>query len=242
MPPVELPRIKRSTVSELAMEALLACISQGTLRPGDRVPPQRQLVNQLGLSRPAVREALRGLASLGVIEIIPGRGAFVRRVKPEVLINPESLFFLLERESLLHAVEVRKILEVEAIGLAAERADSDDLADIERNLNRIEQAVKSNVESALQRSPGFHMAIAKATHNPVLVSMVKPFLRLMASGAEVINECLPEARKQEYQLHYDLYEAILKRNPDEARERMRHHLDVARELILRSFPDPETGS
>jgi GntR family transcriptional repressor for pyruvate dehydrogenase complex len=235
MASLELPRIKRSTVSELAMEAILASISQGTLRPGDRVPPQRQLVAQLGLSRPALREALRGLASLGVIEIIPGRGAFVRHIKPEVLIDPEPLLFLLERDSLLHALEVRQILEVEAIGLAAERAGSDDLADIERSLNRIEHAVSSEVDGALQHSPGFHMAIAKATHNPVLVSMVKPFLRLMARGAEVIDECLPEARKQEYHLHYELYEAIIKRNPDEARERMRHHLDVARELILRSF-------
>jgi len=240
--PVQFPKIKRSTVSELAMETILASISRAELRPGDRVPPQRQLVTQLGLSRPAIREALRGLASLGVIEILPGRGTFVKNVNPQVLINPESVFNLLERDSLLHALEVRRILEVEAIGLAAERATAEDLAEIERSLNRIQHAVISDVDDALQRSPGFHMAIAKATHNPVLVSMVKPFLRLMARGAEVIDECLPQAREQEYGLHYELYEAIIRGNPEEARERMRCHLDVARDLILKSFNATETGS
>ncbi len=239
MAPLELTRIKRSTVSELAMEAILASIRQGTLRPGDRVPPQRQLVDQLGLSRPAVREALRGLASLGVIEILPGRGAFVRHVSPETWVNAESLFLLVERESLMHALEVRQILEVEAIGLAAVRANTDDLADLERNLNRIEHALSSEAEDALGRSPGFHMAIAKAAHNPVLVTMVKPFLRLMARGAEVIGQCIPEAREQEYPLHYELYESIIQRNADQAKERMRHHLHVAHELILRSFGSGE---
>lgn len=234
MADIEIQRVTRSNVSDLAMESLLDLIRRGVLRQGDRLPSQRELVSRMGLSQTAIREALRGLASIGVINIHPGRGAFVCSISPEMLIHPESLFYLLKRESLLQAIEVRKILEVEAIGLAAERATSEDLAELERILKRIEQGVQSN-ESPLQHAPHFHVAIAKATQNQVLANMVKSFVHLMQRGAEVIAEEVPEAREREYRLHAELYEAILQRDPEEAQRRMRIHLEQAKELVLRGF-------
>ena len=236
MSPVAIPPIRRATVSELAIDSLLGLIRQGLLRPGDRLPAQRELVAQMGLSRPAVREALRGLASLGMIEIIAGRGAFVRRIAPEALINPETLSFLLERETLLHAVEVRQILEVEAIGLAADRATKEDLAEMKRILRQIKDGLGDG-ERPLRHAPYFHFAIAKATHNPVLMNMVKSFVRLMARAAEVIAERVPEARGREYRLHAELYEAIAMRDPEEARRRMGEHLEASKNLILQGFAE-----
>jgi GntR family transcriptional regulator, transcriptional repressor for pyruvate dehydrogenase complex len=231
-----IPQIRRATVTELAIESLLGLIRQGLIRPGDRLPAQRELVSQMGLSRPAVREALRGLASLGMIEIIAGRGAFVKRIAPEALINPEALSFLLERETVLHAIEVRQILEVEAIGLAAERATAEDLAEMEKVLQQIRDGLGDG-EKPLRHAPYFHLAIAKATHNPVLMNMVKSFVRLMTRAAEVIAERVPAAKAREYRLHAELYEAIAARDPHEARRRMREHLEESKSLVLQGFAE-----
>ena len=220
------------------MESLLDLIRRRILRPGDRLPSQRQLVSRMSLSQTAIREALRSLASIGVIDIHPGRGTFVRRISPEMLINPESLFFILQRETLLEALEVRKILEVEAVALAAERATSDDLAELERVLKQIEQGVRSN-EKPHAHAPYFHLAIARASHNHVLINMVKSFVRLLQRGAQVILERVPAAKEREYQIHAELYEPILRRDAEEARRRMRRHLEDAKNLILQGFSDLE---
>lgn len=236
MKKIKLPKIQKATGSELAMRALLSHIREGIFRPGEQLPSERDLVTQMGLSRTGVREALRGLASCGVIEILSGRGAFVRRISPEMLVDSDSLLFILERETLLHTIEVRRILEVEAIALAAERATGEDLAEMERILYQVAAAVESD-DNPLGQSSHFHVAVAKAAHNPVLYNMVKPFVRLIARSAPLIAKCVPESIQQEYPQHFALYEAVRQRNPEEARARMRTHLDVAKMQIVQCFPN-----
>lgn len=216
------------------MEKLVDFIRHKVLRPGDQLPSQRELASRMDLSHTVIREALRALASIGIIEIRPGRGAFVRSVSPDMLVDPESLYHILERETLLHALEVRKVLEVEAIALAAERATSQDLAELEGILRQIVKGSHS-VESPLQSY--FHLAIAKATHNPVLINMIKSFVRLLQLGDKVVAEQVPGAKEREYRLHAPLYEAILRRDPAEARRRMAHHLEVAKADILKGFSE-----
>lgn len=218
------------------METLLKSIQRGELRPGDSLPSQRELVAQLGLSRSAIREALRGLASIGVIEILPGRGVFVRQITPEIFRWPDAVFSILQRDTLLHTLEVRKILEVEAIALAAERATEEDLKELERILKRIKEGL-SSPEKPFRHSPYFHVAIANAAHNPVLANMLHSLVRLLARGAEVIAEHVPEAKETEYRSHAELYAAILRRNPEKARASMLRHLEHARKLILRGFSE-----
>jgi DNA-binding FadR family transcriptional regulator len=104
---------------------------------------------------------------------------------------------------------------------------------MERILRSIERGVKLK-NRPFQRSPYFHLAIAQATHNPVLVSMLKFFVNLMKRGA-VLGEFVPEAREREYRLHAELYESIRKRDAGEAREHMRSHLQVSKEHTLRGF-------
>lgn len=230
----EFPRIERSTVSEQAMAGLLDLIRRGVLKPGDQLPPQRQLVTKMGLSRTGVREALRGLASMGVIEIQHGRGAFVRKITPELLVDPESIAALLERESLLHAIEVRRILEIDAIGLAAERATQEDIDELGGILKQMEKARQLR-NNPLRYSPHFHLAIAKATHNPVLSSVVRPFISLIARAVERIAQRVPEARNREFSQHVALYKAVKNRDIEEARCLMRQHLEAAERDIVAAF-------
>jgi GntR family transcriptional repressor for pyruvate dehydrogenase complex len=200
MPTEELifEQFKRPNISDMAMSSLLDLIRRRVLKPGDRLPSQRDLVNRMGVSQTAVREALRSLASIGVIEVHPGRGAFVCSVSPDMLVRPESFFFLLQRESLLQAVEVRKILEVEAIALATERANAEDIEALESALRQIETGLNSD-DKPFQHSPYFHLAIARATHNDVLTNMVRSFVKLLVEGAQVIGTHAPNAKATEYE-------------------------------------------
>jgi GntR family transcriptional repressor for pyruvate dehydrogenase complex len=238
---IEFGQLRRSNISDMAMNSLLDLIRRRVFKPGDRLPSQRDLVTRMRVSQTAVREALRGLSSIGVIDVQPGRGAFVRSVSPETVVRPESMFFLLQRESLLQAIEVRKILEVEAIALAAERATDEDLAHMERALSAIDEGLRTN-QDPFRHSPYFHLSIAKATHNAVLTNMVESFVRLLVQGAQIIGERAPEARAEEYVMHKVLFDAVAKRDPEFARERMREHLDEARWLILLGFSDAGLSS
>jgi GntR family transcriptional repressor for pyruvate dehydrogenase complex len=238
---LDLGQLRRSNVSDMAMDSLLDLIRRRVLKPGDRLPSQRDLVTRMRVSQTAVREALRGLSSIGVIDVQPGRGAFVRSVSPETVVRPESMFFLLQRESLLQAIEVRKILEVEAIALAAERATGEDLAAMKQALVAIEDGLRTNDEP-FRHSPYFHLSIAKATHNAVLTNMVESFVRLLVQGAQIIGERAPDAREEEYRLHKVLFDAVVSRDPELARDRMREHLEEARRLILLGFAGLDLSS
>lgn len=229
--------LKRPNVSDLAMNSLLDLIRRRVLKPGDKLPSQRALVARMRVSQTAVREALRGLASMGMIDVHPGRGSFVRSVSPETLLNPEGVFYLLQRESLLQAIEVRRILEVESIALATERATEDDITELKRALAAIEEGLSSG-DQPFRHSPYFHLAIAKATHNVVLTNMVHSFVRLLIEGAKVIGDRTIEAKEKEYGLHKALLDAILTRDVEYARRCMQQHLDEARRLVLLGFPDP----
>jgi GntR family transcriptional regulator, transcriptional repressor for pyruvate dehydrogenase complex len=229
-----IPRIRRGTLTDQAIESLLGLLHDGKLKPGDRLPPQRELASLMGLSATVVREAVRGLASMKVVEVVHGRGAYVRQVSPKDLIRPEALFSVLDHETLLHAIEVRAILEVEVIALAAERHTPDDLMEMERALSKIERALASG-RDPLMHSPAFHAALAAATHNPVLTEIIKPFIELMARGARIISANVPHAVEREWASHSELYEAIRAGDPELARARMRAHLEEAKHLVLQGF-------
>jgi GntR family transcriptional repressor for pyruvate dehydrogenase complex len=230
MATVRFPRFERETLSQKALEVFLDLIEQGILRAGDRLPPQRELEVQMGVSRTALREAISGLTALGVLDVSVSRGTYVRRVPPEMLLNPAALRFRMEQETLLHSIEVREILEVEAIALAAERANEQDLKGLKDALDRIRKGLHS--ENPLDNAPDFHVALAKCAHNPVLFSILKSFHGLARRQAAIIAKRVPAAVDREYERHLELYEVVAARLPDQARERMKEHLIEARELIL----------
>jgi len=234
------PRFRRGTLTEQAMESLLGMLHQGKLKPGDRLPSQRELSAMMGLSATVVREALHGLAGMKVINIAHGRGAYVSQVSAKDLIRPEALLFVMQRETLLQAIEVRGILEVEAMALATERATPSDLLEMERILQRIDRAIASG-NDPLMHSPAFHMALAEATHNPVLAEIIRPFIGLMARGAKVISNHVAEAVQRELESHRELFEAIRSRDPEKARACMRSHLEEAKRLVSQGFTGEVEG-
>jgi len=190
------------------------------------------------MSYTIIREALRGLAAMGLVEIRHGQGVFVKSVSPEMLIEPEALFFLLEKETLTQAIEVRRVLEVECIAMATERATGEDLEKLRETLSDMKKAAGD--PQPLAHSPAFHLALAEASHNQVLIHMMKSFIRLIDQASNRIARSVPESVEMEYPQHFALYEAVAMRDPEEARRRMRAHIDQAEEQVMKSLAEEKS--
>lgn len=180
-----LPRMRAHEEVALQLRELM---QQGLLRPDDRLPPERELAKQFGVSRTTVRQALSALQAVGLVESQVGNGTFTRG-DPAIL-NVTSLASALRaaQASLIEQLELRSILEPQVARLAAVRATSSDLADLERYL--VEQKAHTSDPSFIEADSSFHLVIAGATKNGLLVKMVQG-----------IHELLRESRELSWQAH-----------------------------------------
>lgn len=176
----------RRTFEEVAGQ-VMQLLSQGTLQPGDRLPPERALSQQLGVSRSALREALRGLETSGVIELRKGKsgGAFISRGNPGAVADGMANLLRLGNISFAHLTEARLWIEALVVRIACERATAEDIAALEENLRtaealyaqgRLAEKTRANIE--------FHDLLARATRNPVLAIVARTMNDVMRAFAE----------------------------------------------------------
>ena len=124
---IDVELIKSTRIYEEIVRQIKSMITEGRLKSGDQLPPERDLAEKFLVSRTSVREALRALEPLGLVEIRPGEGTFVREVSIESLIQPLALVMVSQREAIGELFEARRLLEPMIAGLAASRATRDDL-------------------------------------------------------------------------------------------------------------------
>lgn len=213
----------------------------GTFKPGSKLPSQNELVAQLGVSRTGVREALQIIAAQNLIEIRPGIGCFVRTVPSEDIINADVLGILLEKEPILEVVETRKILEAGIASLAAKRATERDFWEMEDAAAAIEKAFRRG-ESVACVAAEFHVAVARAAHNTVLVKLVKSFNHLMVEAGTLVEtsvEDIEAFKHHEAVSHRQLFDIIRKRDSRKASEAMIKHIESSQALITESFKRKE---
>jgi len=224
-------RLTRSKVIEAngagqTIEDVIAQISgliKGSqLKPGDRLPAERDLARQLGVSRPSLRAGLRALASMGVLKSRQGAGTFVAGGPPTLDSEPLRLLAALHGFSFNHMFETRSILEVGAAGLAAEHATSEQLATLAEEIAEMYAAL-ADPQEYLVHDIRFHRAIAAASGNPTLATLVE---MVSAVLYERRRETIDRAHdfKESLELHQQLYRAIRARQPEEARAAMSEHI------------------
>lgn len=216
--------IERQTLAETVIERLRAYIRDNGLGPGDVLPPQHELARRLGVSRPVLREALQGLATLGLIEIRPGSGCYVR--DPHAGDAPDGLLDVFSHEAALEVLEARLVVEVELAGLAATRASDRDFANLEHHLGRLERAVARGRPTA-QITSDFHQALARAGHNAVLFRMAQLLERPRLAQGLRVEHALPDVSRHEYESHRGLSDAVRSGDVEVARAAMREHLAIA---------------
>jgi len=224
--------IKTKKIYEEIVEQIRQLIKDGELNPGDRLLSERELCERLRVSRASVREALSALEIMGLIEVRPGEGTFIRQTSVDSIIGPMALILSMEKDSIMELLEVRKVLEVEAAGLAAERASQEELDEMGET---IEEMIKDLAEGHLGEvaDQRLHYAIYKATHNSVL-------LRLMNTISDSMEQNIRTNRQKLYAIpgnperllkeHTGIYQAIAARDGQRARECMYDHLHRAQKV------------
>jgi GntR family transcriptional repressor for pyruvate dehydrogenase complex len=218
-------------------------IISGQLEPGMKLLPERELADELGVSRTVIREAVRILVAKGLLETKPGVGTLVREVTSDQIVEPLSLLLQAQEEgiSVEHLHQVRRMLEVEIAGLAATQATEEDIADLEEILAKME-SVTDIPESFAAKDADYHRGLARSTHNPLLIILLDSIRDLMQEVRLLVTRH-PDLRLRVMPDHRGILERVVARDPEGARKAMEKHLEHARrfqEELLKAKSQEET--
>jgi GntR family transcriptional repressor for pyruvate dehydrogenase complex len=231
-PAAEFGPIERKIVWEQVAEQLLAMLRQKHLGPGDRLPPERELAAMMQVSRPSLREALRALSLMNVLEVRQGAGTYVTSLEPELLVEHLDFVLSLDDSSLIELFEARKIVEMGIAGLAAQRITDEELAELEAVLARSQAALERPADF-LRADEALHKAITKAARNPIMSRVVDSISRLLLLSRSRTIE-IPGVRAQTVADHRALVAALQQRDPDAAQTAMLQHLENVERGLLAS--------
>jgi DNA-binding FadR family transcriptional regulator len=213
--------VTRRKLTATVAEQLLQAIRE--LPAGTKVPSERELTKELGVGRSTVREALNGIAMLGIVEIRHGQGVFVTGEAPPDG-EPSALTAALDRGVTNEFIEARLIVEVEVARLAARRRTDDDLARLSSALVEQEARLRGDVDALVHVAAHFNVLLADAAHNEVLSAMIQSFVALMVERGPRVYQ-LEGFGEWDLQEHRGLYTAVLDRDPERAAKLMREHIE-----------------
>ncbi len=223
--------IKHTKVSDEIVNQIKDLISDGILRPGDRLSPERELTKEFGVSRPSLREALNSLVAMGFLEV-KGKRTFIKSVASESVQNPISLLIKTDAKKIFDLIEVRKALEAWGAFLAAQRATEEDIRRLDNTLQEMKKAFEER-QSWEKQDADFHLGIAQATHNTIQTHMMSTIYDLLReSVARVFTDRSKVKKLLDH--HYRIFSAIKSHSPDKARERTLEHLNYVESEVKAS--------
>ncbi|MBE9543164.1 MAG: FadR family transcriptional regulator [Proteobacteria bacterium] len=224
-------RIKASKLSDEVYNQIVLLISRGKLIPGDKIPSERDLAVDLGVSRQSIREALSRAEIMGLIEVRQGEGSFILSSINKSLKPPLTIIIEKEAGRIFEFLEIRKLIEGWCAEKAATEATIEDLENMEEILDEMKK-VASKDKQWEELDLKFHLSFAKATHNVIAVHMMealktnfRPFFKFTKS--------MPRSEKIDvlWQHHYEIFTAIKHRNPEAAQEKVIDHLNFIEEKL-----------
>lgn len=208
---------------------LLSLIKEKQLKPGDRLPPERELATMMQVSRPSLREALQALSILNIIEIRQGDGTYVSSLEPALLAEPLNLLFSFNDSTIIELIEARKIVEVGLVALAAQRITPPELADLEACLAK-SMAMADNPEGFLEADLEFHKRVISAARNPTLARFMDSISQLgLASRARTTK--IPGLTRYGAKDHQAIVAALKAHDPVAAQQAMLQHLDRVQQKL-----------
>lgn len=230
---IKIRPVSRVRAHEEVARQLRELMKNGVLKPDDRLPPERELARQFGVSRATIRQALSVLQTAGLVESQVGLGTFTRKAQPALNITSLAGALQAAQASLIEQLELRRIIEPQCASLAAERATEADLEQLDHYLSM--QAKHIQESSFVDADSSFHLAIARATKNSLLVKMV-----------EGIHELLRESRQLSWQAqggdrplqeHTEIRQAIINRQSQAAHDAMTRHILGVERLTLQALSE-----
>jgi GntR family transcriptional repressor for pyruvate dehydrogenase complex len=238
-------KIERRRLSDQIIDHFVGMISRGELKVGDMLPPEPELMRQFGVGRSSLREAIGALSLIGIVSVRPGYGTQIIASDDTFLQKPLEWSTSIRNETIEELIEARIVIEEAVAGVAAMRATDEDIAELKHIIEQI-NAIKKNRKKTVPLDLVFHRAIARSSHNSVLLRTVSELRQLMRVWLDQ-NASFVSSDDIDRLLiaHTEIVQAIQKKDAEEARSAMRNHLIASsknlrltlinRQLRARSF-------
>jgi len=229
--------IKRKRLYEDIVQQIHELIRQGTLKPGDRLPPERELAERLQVSRSSLREAIRALDLQGIVVSRPGSGTFINTNSAEDLVSTIASCLLVGRDDLSDIFEMRRLLEPQITALAVERATVANVRRMAKTLQDQELQI-SQGQTGVEADTAFHFAIAEATQNSALVRVFTTIADILRQSRNLSLQT-PGRPQRSLRSHREILRKIVERDMEGAREAMAHHISAVEPVTIRESQKAE---
>lgn len=225
------PLVKRTLAEEIII-SIKELIYTGKIKPGDKLPSERDMAEQLRVGRASVREALRALALTGILTIKPGDGTYLNENPSQIfseLLN-SKLNLILQKNDFQQLMEARRILELQLVKLAAQRANPEIILTLEELVKQMESDYE-DTELYIQEDVNFHLAISEAGGNYILFEAISTIRDLLTDAQRAMVKAVPSLIPRSLKQHRWIYECIRDNKPEEAARAMDEHMNTAQETL-----------
>ena len=244
-PGITLKQPRKITLVASIVEQLVGHIQSGALRPGDKLPSERQLIEMLGVGRSSVREALQGLVMMGLVEVRPGHGSYVKSNLHSFIpdLSKPDLSDNLQREMRLQLIEARRMIEVEIAGQAAARAKPQQLEQWRATFADYKRYIDDFSDPRyLSAHADFHFCLADMSQNPFNVMLVNAAIQAVPQTLREREFNFPKSidlgklRDSQVKIHQDILDAVAGGDVAGAKAALRAHMDFERDLVIQVYP------
>jgi len=223
--------VYKSSLSGLIVEKIVQAIKKGELKQGNRLPSMSHLAKKLNVGQSSVREALKQLQIMGLVDVRHGKGIFVREVDIGSVLKDVSNLLILKRPDILYLMEARRIVECGTVKLAAQRSSQEEIKELYQLTQRM-QFELDDPENFIKDDLDFHLKLAEASKNPILPTFLNSIRSLFLQEQMAVVR-LPGAAKRAGHYHMKIYEAIKEHNAEAAAKVMVEHLTNIEKTILK---------
>lgn len=233
--------ISRTKLSDQIADQLQSMIASRQYLPGDKLPVESELAAHFGVSRITIRDAVRKLDILGIVEVRQGAGTFVREITPNAYIKTLLPMLSMNHNSLKDIFEVRQVIECKSAELAALNATAEDLAEIRKTLSQMPEAMRrGQLRLYNDLDLQFHYAVAKCTHNKILITL-QELLSDLVEGSIGMGLTPLNALEHSIIFHQKIYKAIAKKDSISAAGLMNAHIeggvDYAKDIMQDNYKE-----
>jgi GntR family transcriptional regulator, transcriptional repressor for pyruvate dehydrogenase complex len=232
--------VRKIRLYESITNQLQKLIKEGELKPGDQLPPERELAERMNVSRPSIREALRTLEMMGYLESRVGvnGGTFIKKITIDTIISPFSALLIQNDNYIIELLEVRLVLEIEVSRLSALRRTEEDIESMKAAIIQMEQEINEG-ESGYLGDNQFHHALAKSAHNHVFEQFVAMCGDLLEIERESHLRLIKGESRKALEQHKKILQSIIDGDEEQAQAQMRKHILNISGLIREDHRTPE---
>jgi GntR family transcriptional repressor for pyruvate dehydrogenase complex len=238
--------VGRPSLAREVADSLVEQMAAGRWRPGDQLPPEPVLAQQLGVSRSSVREAVHRLQAQGLVRVVHGRGTYVLEARPSLLV-PDGIVDLIARspDHVDEVHEARLVLELGIVELAAQRADECDLAELRDLVSEgrrlLQHGLSTHETEAFELGLRFHLRLAEAARSPLLAGLYEVLVEPLRRTSQYRQRSRPNPH-EELDFHEAIVEAIERRDTSAAVAAMREHVQHTAALVVRPRTEPDPAA